>query len=158
MTIDATPVLLRSAGVKNYIYHWLYHLRRQAGDDQIRAFPYLNRLGLLNHEASVLSRWQTIPRLAILGWTRSTRLLDWIVSGSDIFHASNQIHRAPQRVKLTATIHDLTCWTMPQFHTTGNIQADRIYAERIWKRADGLIAVSENTRQDAIQILDIAPE
>ena len=39
ITIDATPLLVRSAGVKNYLYHWIAHLRRQAGRDTIRTFP-----------------------------------------------------------------------------------------------------------------------
>ncbi len=47
ITIDATSALLRSAGVKTYIYHWVRHLRRQAGKDfQIRAFPFLDDFGL----------------------------------------------------------------------------------------------------------------
>ena len=31
--IDATPLLLRSAGVKTYTYHWIQHLWQQAGND-----------------------------------------------------------------------------------------------------------------------------
>ena len=99
-----------------------------------------------------------LPRLALLYAARGSPLLDWTLAGSDVFHASNQVRRAPRGVKLTATIHDLTCWLMPQFHTEGNVRADQSFAEKILKRADGLIAVSENTRQDAIRLLGIAPE
>ena len=28
VVIDATPLLVRSAGVKNYLYHWILHMRR----------------------------------------------------------------------------------------------------------------------------------
>ena len=38
------------------------------------------------------------------------------------------------------------------------MRADRTFEERILKRADGLIAVSENTRQDAIRVLGLNPE
>ena len=31
VVIDATPLLVRSAGVKNYLYHWILHMRRAAG-------------------------------------------------------------------------------------------------------------------------------
>ena len=34
VVIDAVPLLIRSAGVKNYLYHWIEHLRRAA-----RAMP-----------------------------------------------------------------------------------------------------------------------
>jgi glycosyltransferase involved in cell wall biosynthesis len=160
VTIDATSALLRSAGIKSYTYHWVRHLRKQAQNDEIRAFPYLNDFGRLDHEASTIPAWQTAPRLALLYFVNvpGNPALDWILSGSDIFHASNQVRIAPRRVKLTATVHDLTCWLMPQFHTAANVRADSSFAEHILRRADGLIAVSENTRQDAIRILRIAPD
>lgn len=160
IAIDATSALLRSAGIKSYTYHWVRHLRRLAKSDEIRAFPYLNDFGGLDHEASTLSEWQTLPRLALLYFVNvpGNPALDWILSDSDIFHASNQVRIAPKRVKLTATVHDLTCWLMPQLHTAGNVRADRSFADNILRRAAGLIAVSENTRQDAIRLLNIPPE
>jgi alpha-1,3-rhamnosyl/mannosyltransferase len=47
---------------------------------------------------------------------------------------------------------------MPQLHTEGNVRADRTFAENILRQADGLIAVSENTRQDAVRLLRIPPD
>jgi glycosyltransferase involved in cell wall biosynthesis len=158
VTIDATSALLRSAGIKSYTYHLVRELRAIAGNDEIRAYPYLNDFGRLDHESSTLSRFGTIARIGVLYLSRSTPLLDLIVAGSDIFHASNQVRRAPRGVKLTATIHDLTCWLMPQFHTEANVRADRTFADKILRKADRLIAVSENTRQDVIRVLGIAPE
>jgi alpha-1,3-rhamnosyl/mannosyltransferase len=55
-------------------------------------------------------------------------------------------------------VHDLTTFLMPELHASANIRADRTFSEQILRRADGLIAVSENTRQDAIRVLGIAPE
>ncbi len=75
-----------------------------------------------------------------------------------MFHASNLIRAAPRRAKLTATVHDLTSWLMPERNTPASSVADLQFADRILSRADGLIAVSENTRQDAIRLLGIAPE
>jgi glycosyltransferase involved in cell wall biosynthesis len=47
---------------------------------------------------------------------------------------------------------------MPEVHSAANIRADRAFAEQVLGHASGLIAVSENTRQDAIRILGIAPQ
>jgi glycosyltransferase involved in cell wall biosynthesis len=159
--IDATSTLVRSAGVKNYVWHWMRHLRRQAGESiDILAFPFLDDLGLLDHETSALSRPATMARLGLIKAMNETGFppLDWLIRGADIFHATNLLRRAPRRAKLTATIHDLTCWLMPEVHTPGNVKADREFAETILCHADGLIAVSENTRQDAIRLLRIAPD
>jgi glycosyltransferase involved in cell wall biosynthesis len=159
--IDATSLLLRSAGVKSYSYNWIRSLRQIAGPGEIRAFPFLNALGHFTHERSVLSPAATFPRLALLYAANmpGNPMLSWIASHADVFHVSNQLRRnIPKRTRITATIHDLTCWLMPELHTAANVRADRFFAEHTLKRADGLIAVSENTRQDAIRILGIAPE
>jgi len=156
LLIDATSVLLRSAGVKNYTYRWLEHLRLLARNEQIRAFPFLDQLGPLTHERSTLTAWATYPRIAALHLANAGAV-DWLTRGADIFHMSNQVRRVPRKPKITATVHDLTCWLMPELHTAGNIRADRSFAEQVLKRADRLIAVSENTRQDAIRLLGIDP-
>ena len=165
ITIDATSLLVRSAGVKNYTYYWLAHLRRQARPgEEIAGYPFEGRPegpdAKLNHEASPLSAWSTALRLGLVyGVNRlGPSALDTALGRTDVFHASNLVRHAPRRAKLTATIHDLTAFLMPELHTPATVRADRFFAERILKRAEGLIAVSENTRQDAIQMLGIAPE
>jgi glycosyltransferase involved in cell wall biosynthesis len=47
---------------------------------------------------------------------------------------------------------------MPELHTPGNVLADAAFAAHVLRRADRLIAVSENTRADAIRVLGLAPE
>lgn len=162
VTIDATSTLVRSAGVKNYIWHWLRYLREQAGPGvDIEAFPFLGRdSGALDHEASALSKSATIARLLLIRAMNTTGLprLEWVIQESDVFHATNLLRRAPKRAKLTATVHDLTCWLMPEVHTPENVIADKGFAGSILQKADGLIAVSENTRLDAIRLLGVAPD
>ena len=161
ITIDATSTLLRSAGVKTYTYHWLSHLRQAARPgEEIRAFPFLGDLAHLDHERSPLPAHATWLRIALLHAANvfGSPVLDRLIERCDIYHATNMVRRAPSRARLTATVHDLTSRLMPEHHTPANIRADGVFAERILKRAAGLIAVSENTRQDAIRILGIAPE
>ena len=64
--IDATSVLLRSAGIKNYTYHWIQHLREHSRNERILAFPLLDELGALHHDRSTLSPLATYARLALL--------------------------------------------------------------------------------------------
>lgn len=156
--IDATPVLLRSAGVKTYTYYWIQHLWHYAGNEQILTFPALNKLAALNHEASMLGPARTYSQLALVYLANlqgSLPLLNWMTPKIDVFHASNMVRNPPGKAKLTATIHDLTSRLMPELHTPANIQADEGFAERVLKRANGLIAVSENTRQDAVRLLGL---
>ncbi|HEX4593970.1 MAG TPA: glycosyltransferase family 1 protein [Bryobacteraceae bacterium] len=159
--IDATSLLLRSAGIKTYTYHWIQHLWQQAGNEEILTFPRISKLAALNHERSILSPAQTYPRLALLyaaNLLPAVPLLRWMTSGVDVFHVSTQIWHPPKNTKLTATIHDMTGHLMPELHTPGNVRAEASFAENVLRRADRLIAVSENTRADAVRVLGIDPQ
>lgn len=158
--IDASPLLLRSAGVKNFVYYWLAHLQREA-PESISFFPFLRELGSLDHEASIAGRFGTRARLQFMGLANreGSRALDFIVGGRyDVFHASQHTRNPPRGAKLTATIYDMTCWLLPQMHTPENVQATREYAQEVLRRADGVIAISKCTRDDAARILGLAPE
>jgi glycosyltransferase involved in cell wall biosynthesis len=155
--IDATPVLLRSAGVKTYMYHWIQHLWQQARNEQIVTFPKLVSMAALDHERSILSPAQTYPRLALLYLANvpGFPILNWIASKADIFHVSNQIRRPPLKKKLTATIYDMTCRLMPELHTEANVRADDSFSNNVLRRASRLIAISGNTRDDAVRLLKL---
>jgi len=158
IVIDAIPLLVRSAGVKNYLFHWIAYLRQILGDEQVTLFPYLDRLGELNHEGSIADPPGTLARQALLFALnyRPNSMADLMIRG-DIFHATKLVY-APRRSRLTATLHDLTCWLLPEFHQPANVAAEQRFAEHVWKRAAGLIAVSEATRADAVRVLGLNPD
>ena len=159
VVIDASPLLVRSAGVKNYLYYWIEHLRGAAGADAIRTLPHLPPRNGLRHDSSIAGRIRTTRGLATLAVANYTPLpvLDLLTRGADAFHASVLVHRPPSRTRVTATIHDLTCFLLPELHPAANLRAERSFAE-ILRRADGLIAVSQSTRNDAVRVLGIPPE
>jgi glycosyltransferase involved in cell wall biosynthesis len=159
--IDATPLLLRSAGVKNYTYYWIQNLWQQAQNDRILTLPALTSLGPLDHERSITGAVPTYVHLARVfaaNAAPSLPLLRWTMPKADVFHVSNQIRFPPKGVKLTATIYDMTCRLMPELHTAANIQADESLAKNVLARAHRLIAISENSRQDAARLLGLDPE
>jgi alpha-1,3-rhamnosyl/mannosyltransferase len=158
IVIDAIPLLVRSAGVKNYLYHWIGHLRRLLGDEQVSLFPFLDRLADLDHEGSIADPPGTLGRQALLFalnlWPNHVADL---MGSADVFHATKLLY-PPRQPRLTATLHDMTCWLLPEFHQPSNVAAEKRFAECVWKRAAGLIAVSESTRADAIRVLGLEPE
>jgi glycosyltransferase involved in cell wall biosynthesis len=160
VSIDAIPLLLRSAGVKTYVYYWTKHLRRLAGDHSLELFPYLDFPKVCEHERSVLGRRQTLARLALLHAANFSPfpILNAIGSRLDLFHASHQSLRPPRNTRLTATLYDMTCWLEPGTHTQANVEMAKKFALQVVARADGLIAISENTRADSIRILGLKPE
>ncbi|MGC9952028.1 MAG: glycosyltransferase family 1 protein [Bryobacteraceae bacterium] len=157
--IDAIPLLVRSAGVKNYLFHWIVHLRRLLGDEQVRLFPFLDRLPDLDHEGSIADPPGTLARQALLFamnlWPNGAA--DLMAPPDGIFHATKLLY-PPRHLHLTATLHDMTCWLLPELHQPANVAAEKRFAERVWKRSAGLIAVSESTRRDAVTVLHLNPE
>jgi glycosyltransferase involved in cell wall biosynthesis len=159
IAIDAVPLLVRSAGVKNYLYYWLTHLRRATPVGTISTLPHLGELGPLNHDASMASPVRTFTGLASLALSNYTPLpvFDWLTSGADVFHASTLVRHPPRRPRLTATIYDMTCWLMPELHSAANLRADRTYSELL-RRAHSLIAISQSSKDDAVRTLKLPPE
>jgi glycosyltransferase involved in cell wall biosynthesis len=157
--MDATPLLLRSAGVKTYTYYWIQHLLEQAGNEQILTFPRVGTLAALDHEGSMLGAVRTFSHLAfvVLG-NAIPPLLSWGTPSADLFHASTLIRNPPRKIRLTATIHDMTCRLMPQLHTPAHRKADENFTKNVLQRAVRLIAVSENTKADAVRLAGLDPE
>jgi glycosyltransferase involved in cell wall biosynthesis len=157
--IDATPLLMRSAGVKNFLYHWLAALRALGAGD-VRAFPRVSALGPLNHDGSVLPPLASWLRLGLVFLSNVAG--EWftglLAGRADVFHASNQVRCPPRGPALTATLYDLTYRLMPQMHTGANVRADSGYIENTFRRARRLIAISENSKADAVRLLGLDPD
>ena len=159
VTIDAVPLLYRSAGVKNYLYYWIRSLRREAGDIDLRLFPFLREPSSLDHESPAADPFGAFLRLGLMFCLNRipAGLARFMGPRPDVFHAS-KLRYPPRGPKWTATVHDLTCWLMPELHSPANVAAERVFAENVLRRADGLIAVSEATRADAVRILKLPPD
>ena len=72
---------------------------------------------------------------------RRNSAINFMVSGADLFHASQHLANPATNVSLAATIYDMSCWTFPETHTAANVAATKAYAERILRVCDGLIAI-----------------
>ncbi|MCL4402177.1 MAG: glycosyltransferase family 4 protein [Acidobacteria bacterium] len=158
IAIDTVPLLLRSAGVKTYVYYWVEHLLRQAGENRVELFPLLDGIRECVHERSVAGPLRTYSGIALL--QAANYLGDFVLEPMarriDLFHhSSQQLRRPPRGCLLTATIYDMTCWLVPDMHSAANVRANRQFAEHVLKRAAGMIAISASSRQDAARILGL---
>lgn len=153
--IDCSPLLVRSAGVKTYLYHWLNSMRALR-PEAIRTFLAPSRNGHLHHEHG--HERHPLQIAALLSLNRLPGFVCGLATPRcEIFHCSNLLRKAPSGPRITATLHDLTAWILPDLHTAGNVAADAAFAEHVLKRAAGLIAVSEHTKNDAVRILRLDP-
>src|SRR5580704_5136586 len=101
--IDTYPLLVRSAGVKNYLYHWVEALRRTAPQGSIAALPKIGDGAELDHDRSMAGIFATATGLATLALSNHLRLpiLDRLANAADIFHISSLVRNPPRRPLLT---------------------------------------------------------
>ena len=125
--IDATSLLLPSAGVKNYVHFWLQALEKAAPPGSVSAFPFLKDTRTLDHQKSTLGSAATLSRLIFVraGNLPGNHMIDLVCVGTDVFHASQHVMTPPRRPALTATVFDMTCWILPETHTSANVAATK---------------------------------
>lgn len=165
IAIDGTSLLLPSAGVRNYLHYWVASLLQAApgSGDRIRIYPFFGTgapASVLDHRTAAGGSLAAFLGLNLVRFMniRGNPALELAASGADLFHCSQHMARRPRRCTATATIFDLSCWTVPEMHTSANVAATRRYAENILKTSDGLIAISTSARDDAVDILRIPAE
>jgi glycosyltransferase involved in cell wall biosynthesis len=154
--LDATSLLLSSAGVKTYMYYWSQSLQRAVTTDSIRLFPFFGGVMDLDHENfSVGINRAALGVLAVhFSNIRWNPILEVAGCVADVFHASQHLRNPPHlTTQLTATIFDMTCWLMPEVHSPANVAATRRYGEQVLRRAASCIAISEQSKMDAVEIL-----
>lgn len=161
--VDATTLLLESAGVKTYLYYWLDSLSTAAAidGDHIKTYPSgFLATGKLDHTRPSINPTAARLFLDLVHFVnlRHNPAINLLLLNADVFHCSQHCTNAPRWKKMTATVFDMSCWTTPQYHTRENVAATHRYADAILKQADGIIAISDYTRRDAIDILGIPEE
>ncbi len=154
VSFDVCPLLVRSAGVKTYLYHWIRAIR-ELGRLRVKTYPATLGQERLDHEHSVFSMPETLLALFRTGRPGlvTARILGPPRVRADIFHASLLTYVPPARPLLTSTIHDLTHVLNPEFHSAGTLTAQRHFESYLLPRCRALVCVSESTRRDAGRFL-----
>src|SRR5258708_36599442 len=112
--MDGTPLLVRSAGVKTYLYHWLRSLQASSAGYHVTVFPRIGPLLKLDHEHSVRPLLPTAFHLAALEVLNRGRR--WLPAGKpdDGFPASNFVRSLPRNSpRIPDALHVLTTRTLP---------------------------------------------
>ena len=108
---------------------------------------------------SVLRRWPLTERTLIWLWHR-LRIPLWaeLLTGSvDIFHSPDFTLPPLLRAKGVLTIHDLSFLRVPECADPGQRRYLSATVPRSACRADALLADSENTRRDMVELLGLPP-
>ncbi len=151
---DATPLLMRSAGVKNYHHSLLEQLILLIWPHDLDLFPYLKTLTPNHNERSNYSTIETIRGLGsmLLSNYLHAPTVSIPARGVDLFHVTPHLWRPPEGPRLTSMVHDPTPLLMPETHTPGNIRYFEHFVQRVMPRLDAMIVPSYAVKHDLVQL------
>lgn len=157
---DATPLLMRSAGVKNYHHSLLTQLMLLIWPHELELFPDLEKLEPNHNERSNYSKWETLRGLAAM--LASNYLFAPTVRsaarGADLFHVTPHLWRPPEGPVLTSMVHDPTPILMPEAHTAGNVRYFQHFVRRVMPRLDAMIVPSYAVKHDLVELCGASEE
>lgn len=98
------------------------------------------------------------PTLADIFWNRLHTLPVENFTGTiDVFHSSDWAQPPTRSYKVT-TIHDLAPLKYPQYTPSSIVEVHKSRLRLVAKEVDKIIAVSQSTKEDAVELLKIDPE
>jgi len=184
IAIDIRPLLEKNwGGVSWFTYYLTDGLTKQAAQGNLRVFLFYNQKALLNNSTvRLLKKWRARQNVKIKGYKLPNKILNLTMrllnypriddllmikhafvksfqlrQGIDYFILSNLSFIAlSDKTKRIAICHDLSFKIFPEFFTVRQkIWHKMINPREFYRKADKILAVSQNTKQDLIDLYKI---
>ncbi len=158
--LNASPAVHHIAGLGRYTQELMAALLEVDSENEYVAFynrpaeaqvdPPLDRLPRLTTNLAT-KPWRMSALVAHFARISQNRLFP----GVDLFHATDHLLPRVTRLKSVFTLHDLVFRFYPHTHKPLNRWFLTLMMPRFLNAADAVIAVSESTKRDAIQLYGI---
>ena len=169
LTIDALPILLEG-GISNYIRPLVEHVQTAAGSSW--SVQMLFRLGPYPSRLRRYRQWKRSALPACTG-RRLVLLPDRLVRGlweggipvgtsgrtraKNIFLATTELVPRGRDIAVGWVVYDLVPLKIPEYFAIDHERYRAIMRQRA-QRADFIVAISERTKQDVVELLDYPEE
>ena len=157
--IDVSAAVHRRAGLGRYAQELVTGLV-DVDECDITAFYHQRGEARLDPPIDRLPRLTT--RLSVRPWRLATALayfmnigMDRMFPGIDVFHATEHLLPRLKHIRSVFTLHDLIFQFDPDSHKPLNIAFLKTMMPRFLTAADAIIAVSENSKRDAVNLYGI---
>jgi len=166
--IDISQIVYQGTGVASYTRSLVEGFSRIGTDNRYVLFgSSLRNLKILRDFAKLFDKKIFKPRFSFLPpkfleflWNGIHLIpIESFIGGVDVFHSSDWLEPPTRRAKKVSTIHDLAVFKYPQTfqprggHNIVNNQKRKLFFVKHY--GDLVIAVSQTTKQDIIDILKI---
>ncbi|MBD3250339.1 MAG: glycosyltransferase [Candidatus Pacebacteria bacterium] len=163
--IDITPLIYRR-GVSRYTSNLTQALAQQKNLNlRLLGYSLRQKQWLLNQASQITdnaprhqTKVQLLPQsLQKLLWRLRLNQVSNQFPDLDLFHSWDWLQPPDQNLPLVSTIHDLAILKYPQTAKSNIVKAHRASWQILKKRKAHIIAVSQSTKKDVIQLLKIPP-
>lgn len=159
--VDVSSAVHAKAGLKRYAENLVRELEPLL-DHRLRLFQ--NSLG----RRGPLAGWEEHPTVGVPHGYRVWRALvllrqairwpmDDLLPDATLFHATEHL-LPPLKAPTVLTVHDVIFERYPKYHKLKNYLYLKAAMPLYCRRATAIIAVSESTREDIVDLYDIAPK
>lgn len=168
IAIDISQIAYRGTGVASYTREMVKSLLRNDSHNDYLLFGIsLRQLNLLNEfyeevraiNDRVKNCFFPIPQtVGNFLWNKFHRLtLEKLLGKIDIYHSSDWI-QPPTQAKKVTTIHDLVIYKYPDVSNPQIIKTQKRRLEWVKRECHAILADSQTTKKDIVNILHIKPE
>jgi glycosyltransferase involved in cell wall biosynthesis len=91
-------------------------------------------------------------------WRNGRKYGEKLLGQIDLLHSTAYTMPPISTIKAVVTIHDLSCFVYPQYHTEANYQFVTKNVHQAARHANFIIADSENTKKEIIRFLHVPEE
>ncbi len=161
VTIDYTPALRQTAGIGRYTRNLVAALLELDRENEYTLFCAGAAPAELHPPANATVRTSNVPaRLLTAGWHKLGLPLsaERLAGDCDIFHSMDFTLPPLRAARGVVTVHDLSFLRLPDCADPGLRDHLRRVVPRAVERAVRVLADSESTKADLIELLDVAPE
>lgn len=149
----------RASGLRTYTLMLLDALQRLPEGDEYVGFYNVFRNSLPIPQLGRMRNrvWRVPRRLLEMAWTRlHWPPVDWLTGPVDVFHSLHYMVPPQRRGASVLTIHDLREFRFPELYP--HWQGKRLHRAKMARRAHQIIAVSQATKDDAVNYLQLEPD
>jgi len=159
IVIDYTPAVFQGAGIGRHTRGLVQALAPLAGGHDVSLLVFGRPpAGKISAPAGFSLRVVPIPnRWLTIGWHRlgAPFPVDWLSGSMDLYHASDFVLPPVRRARTLLTVHDVSFLTTPQCAEASLRNFLSGVVPQSVTRADHVLADSESTRRDLIQLLGV---
>ena len=157
--IDVSPIIY-GTGVSLYTKNLVETLLEGDKENDYTLFGYsLRRRGIFKETfGSKVKTFPFPPTIMDFVWNQLHILpVEWLTGRLDVFHSSDWTQPPSSAFKVT-TIHDLVPLRFPNISHPKIVETHKARLHWVAKEVDRIIAVSEFTKREIVDILGISPE